>query len=70
MQHYSGYGDDDIKPWADKMLGYLQQAVQHRSIFKKYSSKKLMKASLFVEAWIRKTWPECALAQAPPTCTD
>jgi G2/mitotic-specific cyclin 1/2 len=34
------------------MLDYLQEPTKHEIFFKKYASKKFLKASLFVKEWI------------------
>ncbi|KAG4305314.1 hypothetical protein PORY_001484 [Pneumocystis oryctolagi] len=53
--HYSGYKESDLIPCSKMMLDYLSRsAVKHEAFFKKYASKKFMKASLFVRDWVKK----------------
>jgi G2/mitotic-specific cyclin 1/2 len=70
LRHYSGYGEDEVKIHADRLIEFLKRPLAYKSVFKKYSSKKLMKASVFVEAWIRRAYPDCPAAQSPPTVVD
>ncbi|EMR08249.1 hypothetical protein PNEG_03416 [Pneumocystis murina B123] len=53
--HYSGYKESDLVPCSKMMLDYLSRSViKHEAFFKKYASKKFMKASLFVRDWVKK----------------
>ena len=55
--HYSkicGYAPDELKPTVEAMLDYLSQPVTHDAFFKKWSSTKLSKASIFVRDWINR----------------
>lgn len=53
--HYSGYKESDLVPCSKMMLDYLSRSVvRHEAFFKKYASKKFMKASLFVRDWVKK----------------
>ena len=54
MRHYSGYTEEQMKPIVDLMLDYLKKPTKHEALFKKYASKKFMKASIFVKDWIEK----------------
>ncbi|EEB08965.1 G2/M B-type cyclin Cdc13 [Schizosaccharomyces japonicus yFS275] len=54
LVHYSGYEERELIPVVAKMISYLQKPVQHEAFFKKYASKKFMKASLFVRDWVKK----------------
>ncbi|CAB46666.1 G2/mitotic-specific cyclin cdc13 [Schizosaccharomyces pombe] len=54
LVHYSGYEEYQLISVVKKMINYLQKPVQHEAFFKKYASKKFMKASLFVRDWIKK----------------
>ena len=73
MIHYSGgYTTVDLKPWAEILIDFLKgRAAKYQSVFKKYSSKKLMKASIFVQEYMRKYYgiippAEVAAVAAPP----
>lgn len=52
LVHYSSYQEHEIAPCAQLMLDYLMKPVKHESFFKKYASKKFMKASILVREWI------------------
>ncbi|KAJ3212176.1 G2/mitotic-specific cyclin [Entophlyctis luteolus] len=54
LVHYSGYTEECIKPVSDLMIDYLQKPIKHEAFYKKYASKKFMKASPFVKEWIAK----------------
>ena len=55
----------ELEETGNRLIDFLKRPLTLKAIYKKYSSKKLMKASLFVEAWIKKTYPDCPLALAP-----
>jgi len=40
------------------MLNYVLRPVRHPTFWKKYASKKYLKASTFVRAWALERWPE------------
>ena len=42
---------------AKDFIEYFQTPIKYEAIFKKYSSKKFMKASLFVRDYIEKYYP-------------
>ncbi|KAG1459465.1 hypothetical protein G6F55_004745 [Rhizopus delemar] len=50
----SGYTINDIKPVVEIILDYLSQPVTHEAFFKKWTSKRLSKASIFVRDWINR----------------
>ncbi|KAJ2964145.1 hypothetical protein NQZ79_g1003 [Umbelopsis isabellina] len=54
LVHYSGYKETQLRKWAELMLDYLAQEPAHDAFFKKYASKKFMKASIFVRDWMVK----------------
>ncbi|KAJ3086890.1 G2/mitotic-specific cyclin, partial [Physocladia obscura] len=54
LAHYSGYTEDAILPVSDLMIDYLHKPCKHEAFFKKYTSKKFMKAAPFVREWISK----------------
>lgn len=59
MAHYSGYTVSEIRPVARLMIDYLaRKQVLHDAFFKKYASKKYMKASILVREWIRTEYVE------------
>lgn len=54
MVHYSDYTEAELLPVVDLTLDYLCRPTKHEALFKKYSSKRFMKASIFVRDWVRK----------------
>ncbi|KAF2401514.1 A/B/D/E cyclin [Trichodelitschia bisporula] len=55
LTHYSGYSEDEIIPVFLLMIDYLYGPVQHDALFKKYASKKFLKASMVVRSWVKST---------------
>ncbi|KAI0634848.1 cyclin-like protein [Trametes polyzona] len=58
LAHYSSYRERDIIPTANLMLNYVLKPVRHQSFYKKYASKKFLKASIFVRDWALERWEE------------
>lgn len=60
MVHYSGYSQTELLPCAQVMLDFvLDPEVELGSaFFKKYASKKHLKASVYVREWAMHRWPE------------
>ncbi|KAI0747008.1 cyclin-like protein [Daedaleopsis nitida] len=58
LAHYSSYRESDIIPTANLMLNYVLKPLRHQSFYKKYASKKFLKASLFVRDWALQRWEE------------
>ncbi|KAJ3266006.1 G2/mitotic-specific cyclin [Blyttiomyces sp. JEL0837] len=56
LAHYSGYTEEEITPCSMLMLNYLRKPCKHESLYKKYASKKFMKASVFVKDWVEKNY--------------
>lgn len=53
--HYSGgYKKEDMKDCINLMIQYLISPVEHDEFFKKYSTKKFMKASILCRSWAKK----------------
>lgn len=50
----AGYSPDELRPTVEQMLDYLAQPVTHDAFFKKWSSTRLSKASIFVRDWINR----------------
>lgn len=50
----AGYSPDELRPTVEQMLDYLAQPVTHDAFFKKWSSSRLSKASIFVRDWINR----------------
>ena len=51
LVYYSGYTIAQLQPCVDLMISLLRSPVKYEAVFKKYSSKKFMKASLFVQEY-------------------
>ncbi|TBU61074.1 cyclin-like protein [Dichomitus squalens] len=58
LAHYSSYRERDIIPTANLMINYILKPIRHQSFFKKYASKKYLKASIFVRDWAFARWEE------------
>ncbi|KAF2089004.1 A/B/D/E cyclin [Saccharata proteae CBS 121410] len=54
LAHYSGYTEEEVQPVFDLMIDYLKSPVVHEAFFKKYASKKFMKASIVLRQWAKK----------------
>ncbi|EKV04804.1 G2/M-specific cyclin NimE [Penicillium digitatum PHI26] len=54
LAHYSGYTEEEIHPVFQLMVDYLRRPVSHEAFFKKYASKKFLKASILTRQWAKK----------------
>ncbi|KAF2648368.1 A/B/D/E cyclin [Lophiostoma macrostomum CBS 122681] len=54
LAHYSGYTEEEIQPVLQLMIDYLHGPVQHDAFFKKYASKKFLKASINLRRWAKE----------------
>ncbi|BDD58455.1 G2/mitotic-specific cyclin [Monascus purpureus] len=54
LAHYAGYTEEDILPVVTLMVDYLHRPVCHEAFFRKYSSKKFLKASILIRHWAKK----------------
>lgn len=54
LEHYSGYTEGQLIGCVRLMIDYVSKPVRHEAFYKKYASKKFIKASLFVTAWVAK----------------
>ncbi|KAK3330315.1 cyclin-like protein [Apodospora peruviana] len=54
IAYYAGYTEEEIEPVFQLMVDYLARPVVHEAFFKKYASKKFMKASIITRNWARK----------------
>ncbi|KAI7893221.1 cyclin-like protein [Mucor mucedo] len=50
----AGYTPEDLKPTVEAMLDFLSQPLTHDAFFKKWSSSRLSKASIFVRDWVNR----------------
>ncbi|KAL8929881.1 MAG: hypothetical protein Q9208_001025 [Pyrenodesmia sp. 3 TL-2023] len=56
IAHYAGYSEDEIEPVFKLMVDYLRRPVAHEAFFKKYASKKFLKASILTRQWAKKNF--------------
>ncbi|KAI9716435.1 MAG: hypothetical protein M1812_005330 [Candelaria pacifica] len=54
LAHYAGYNEEEIQPVFKLMVDYLHRPVDHEAFFKKYASKKFLKASILTRHWAKK----------------
>ncbi|KAL2067372.1 hypothetical protein VTL71DRAFT_1797 [Oculimacula yallundae] len=54
LAHYAGYTEEQIQPVFKLMVDYLARPVTHEAFFKKYASKKFLKASILTRSWAKK----------------
>ncbi|KAJ5482654.1 G2/mitotic-specific cyclin-B [Penicillium diatomitis] len=54
LAHYAGYDEKEIDPVFRLMIDYLHRPVSHEAFFKKYASKKFLKASILTRQWAKK----------------
>ncbi|OKP12803.1 G2/mitotic-specific cyclin-B [Penicillium subrubescens] len=54
LAHYAGYTEQEIDPVFRLMIDYLHRPVSHEAFFKKYASKKFLKASILTRQWAKK----------------
>ncbi|KAI1339587.1 cyclin-like protein [Xylariaceae sp. FL0016] len=57
LEYYAGYSEEEIEPVYELMIDYLARPVIHEAFYKKYASKKFMKASLLTRQWAKKAAP-------------
>lgn len=59
LEHYSGYSQEEIIPYVNRMIVWMRKAgasssgSKHEALFNKYSSKRFMKASVFTQEYLR-----------------
>ncbi|KAI4615993.1 uncharacterized protein J4E88_003164 [Alternaria novae-zelandiae] len=53
LTHYAGYSEEEIQPVLQLMIDYLSSPVIHEAFFKKYASKKFLKASIVLRKWAK-----------------
>ncbi|KAF2202707.1 A/B/D/E cyclin [Delitschia confertaspora ATCC 74209] len=54
IAHYAGYTEEEIQPVLQLMIDYLSSPVVHEAFFKKYASKKFLKASIILRRWAKE----------------
>ncbi|THH08958.1 hypothetical protein EW145_g2355 [Phellinidium pouzarii] len=58
LRHFSSYPEESLVPTANLILNYILKPIAHESFYKKYASKKFLKASVFVREWALEHWNE------------
>ncbi|EMD00907.1 hypothetical protein BAUCODRAFT_118631 [Baudoinia panamericana UAMH 10762] len=58
LSKYAGYTEQEIQPVFKLMVDYLHSPVQHDAFFRKYASKKFLKASIVLRQWAKKWAPK------------
>ncbi|KAI0490044.1 cyclin-like protein [Xylaria cf. heliscus] len=54
IAYYAGYTEEEIEPVFELMVDYLARPVIHEAFYKKYASKKFLKASLVTREWAKR----------------
>jgi transcription initiation factor TFIIIB Brf1 subunit/transcription initiation factor TFIIB len=54
IAYYAGYTDEEVQPVVQLMVDYLARPIVHEAFFKKYASKKFLKASILARQWAKK----------------
>ncbi|KAF2173182.1 hypothetical protein M409DRAFT_49663 [Zasmidium cellare ATCC 36951] len=57
LSKYAGYTEAEIQPVFKLMVDYLFSPVVHEAFFRKYASKKFLKASIVLRQWAKKWAP-------------
>ncbi|KAK5722325.1 G2/mitotic-specific cyclin [Elasticomyces elasticus] len=58
LSKYAGYTEHEIQPVFKLMVEYLHAPVVHDAFFRKYASKKFLKASIVLRQWAKKWAPK------------
>ncbi|KAH7017810.1 cyclin-like protein [Ilyonectria destructans] len=53
LSYYAGYTEEEVEPVVHLMVDYLARPVVHEAFFKKYASKKFLKASFLARQWAK-----------------
>ncbi|KAL8961981.1 MAG: hypothetical protein Q9193_001544 [Seirophora villosa] len=54
IAHYAGYTEEEVEPVFKLMVDYLRRPITHEAFFKKYASKKFLKASILTRQWAKR----------------
>ncbi|TVY59541.1 G2/mitotic-specific cyclin-B [Lachnellula suecica] len=66
LTHYSGYNEEEIEPVFKLMVDYLARPVTHEAFFKKYASKRFLKASILTRQWAKRHAAELGIDASLP----
>ncbi|KAK3805009.1 MAG: cyclin-like protein [Benniella sp.] len=65
LVYYSGYTEDELMPCMERMVHFLQRPPKANSfIFRKYATRRFLKASVFCREWVLNVAREIQLEQA------
>ncbi|RMZ92456.1 hypothetical protein DV736_g352, partial [Chaetothyriales sp. CBS 134916] len=53
LSQFSGYTEQEILPVFELLVDYIRAPVAHEALFKKYASKKFLKASILTRKWAK-----------------
>ncbi|KAI1206429.1 A/B/D/E cyclin [Annulohypoxylon truncatum] len=67
---YAGYTEEEIEPVFELMVDYLARPICHEAFYKKYASKKFMKASLITRQWAKKNAPIFGITDTKESVDD
>lgn len=66
IAHYAGYDEAAIEPVFLLMVDYLARPVTHEAFFKKYASKKFLKASILSRQWAKRHAEDLGIEVSQP----
>ncbi|KAI1845284.1 hypothetical protein JX265_005440 [Neoarthrinium moseri] len=70
LAYYAGYTEEEIEPVFLLMVDYLARPVIHEAFYKKYASKKFLKASLLTRQWAKRNAPEFGITDTKLSLDD
>ncbi|KAI0172025.1 A/B/D/E cyclin [Hypoxylon sp. FL1284] len=70
IAYYAGYSEEEIEPVFELMVDYLARPICHEAFYKKYASKKFMKASLITRSWAKKNAPVFGIVDTKESVDD
>ncbi|OTB03080.1 hypothetical protein M426DRAFT_24103 [Hypoxylon sp. CI-4A] len=70
ISYYAGYTEEEIEPVFELMVDYLARPICHEAFYKKYASKKFMKASLITRQWAKKNAPIFGITDTKESVDD
>ncbi|KAJ1934915.1 G2/mitotic-specific cyclin, partial [Linderina pennispora] len=62
LRHYSGFTEEELQPCIDIMVSALLHAKESEFVFKKYTHRRFLRASLFCQDWVARHSDEFDLA--------
>lgn len=70
LAYFAGYSEEQVEPVVHLMVDYLARPVVHEAFFKKYASKKFLKASIISRQWAKKNAPLFGIVDTDLTIYD